>query len=97
MVMPRLLIFGRRKLSTMVLVGGIIAWTAEEAVIAVTGGEYVPWSGFTIMTLMAPALLANDAQRQGLERTLWGAGIATLGVYGTMNLLTAGLVATGVL
>lgn len=97
MIMPRLLIFGRRKLSTMVLVGGILAWVGEEAVTAITAGGFVPWSGFSIMTLMVPALLANDAQRQGLERTLWGASIATLGVYGSMNVLTAGLRVTHLL
>lgn len=97
LIMPRLLIFGRRKLSTMVLVGAILAWTGEVVVGGMTDGRYTPWSGFTIMTLMVPALLANDAQRQGLERTLWGAGIATLGVFGTLNVLTAGLTAAGVL
>jgi hypothetical protein len=48
------------------------------------------------MSLMIPALLANDAQRQGLERTIWGATITTLGVYGILNVLTAGLVVVGV-
>ncbi len=97
LVMPRLLIFGRRKLSTMVLIGSIIAWSAELLITRLTDGAYVPWSGFVLMTLMVPALLANDAQRQGLERTLWGAGITTLGVYGTMNVLAAGLVTLGML
>jgi poly-gamma-glutamate biosynthesis protein PgsC/CapC len=95
LIMPRLLIFGRRKLSTMVLVGAIIAWTAEVVVVHLSGGRYVPWSGFVLMTLMVPALLANDAQRQGLERTLWGAAIGTAGVYGALNLLQAALVAVG--
>jgi poly-gamma-glutamate biosynthesis protein PgsC/CapC len=95
LVMPRLLIFGRRKLSTMVLIGGCIGWAAELLIVSATGGAYTPWSGFILMTLMVPALLANDAQRQGLERTLWGAGIATVGVYGTMNILAAGLIAAG--
>lgn len=89
LLMPRLLIFGRRKLSTMVLVGAILAWSAELAVSAATGGDYVVWRGLTIMTLMVPALLANDAQRQGWEKTMWGAGLTALGVYGVMNLLTA--------
>ena len=96
LIMPRLLIFGRRKLSTMVLVGAIIAWAGQEAVIAATDSAVVPWAGFTLMALMVPALLANDAQRQGLERTLWGAGIATLGVYGALNVLAAGLTAINV-
>lgn len=95
LIMPRLLVFGRRKLSTMVLVGAVIAWSVELLVIDVSGGSYVPWSGFTLMTLMIPALLANDAQRQGLEKTVWGAAIATLGVYGSVNLVEAGLLAGG--
>jgi poly-gamma-glutamate biosynthesis protein PgsC/CapC len=97
LVMPRLLIFGRRKLSTMVLIGAIIAWTAELMVVTFTGGAFVPWRGFILITLMVPALLANDAQRQGIERTLWGAAITTLGVYGTMNVAAAALVWFGVL
>jgi poly-gamma-glutamate biosynthesis protein PgsC/CapC len=94
LLMPRLLVFGRRKLSTMVLVGAVLGWTGEEAVRALSGG-YVPWPGFAVMTLMVPALLANDAQRQGMERTLWGAGITTLGVFGSLNVLAAGLTAAG--
>ncbi len=89
LLMPRLLIFGRRKLSTMGLVAAILAWAAELAIAAATGGDYIVWRGLTIMTLMVPALLANDAQRQGWEKTAWGAGLTALGVYGVMNLLTA--------
>lgn len=91
LVMPRLLIFGRRKLSTMILIGAIIAWSAELIVIAFTDGAFVPWRGFVLIPLVVPALLANDAQRQGIERTLWGATITTLGVYGSMNVFGAGL------
>lgn len=94
-LMPRLLIFGRRKLSTMVFVAAIFAWSAELAIATATGGDYVVWRGLTIMTLMAPALLANDAQRQGWERTAWGAGLTALGVFGVMNLLTAASVGIG--
>ncbi len=96
-LMPRLLLFGRRKLSTMVLVGAIVAWSAELAVTAATGGDYVPWRGLTVITLMVPALLANDAHRQGWERTLWGATLSSVGVYGVMNLVTAAGIALGAL
>ncbi|MFC5380880.1 poly-gamma-glutamate biosynthesis protein PgsC/CapC [Aquipuribacter nitratireducens] len=81
-IMPRLLVFGRRKLSTMVLVGALVAWTGEVLVATLTAGDHVPWRGLPIMALMVPALLANDAQRQGWERTLWGAGLTTVGVLG---------------
>jgi poly-gamma-glutamate biosynthesis protein PgsC/CapC len=97
LVMPNLLVFGRRKLSAMILVGSVLSWSAEALVSDVTDGAFQPWKGFVLMSLMIPALLANDAQRQGLEKTLWGAAIATAGVYGAMNLLSAPLVAVGVL
>jgi poly-gamma-glutamate biosynthesis protein PgsC/CapC len=97
LVMPRLLVFGRRKLSAMLLVGSVVVWIAEAAVVEVTDGAYQPWHGLVLMALMIPALLANDAQRQGLEKTLWGAALSTGLVYGVMNLLTAGLVAVDVL
>jgi poly-gamma-glutamate biosynthesis protein PgsC/CapC len=93
LLMPRLLLFGRRKLSTMVLVGAVLAWSAELAVTAVTGGDWVPWRGLTVITLMVPALLANDAQRQGWEKTLWGAGLTATGVYAGMNLLAGAALA----
>ncbi len=95
LLMPRLLLFGRRKLSTMVLVGAILAWTAELAVVAVTGGRYVPFSGLVIITFMVPALIANDAQRQGWEKTAWGVSLTSLGAFAAMNLLAAGMAATG--
>lgn len=97
LVMPRLLIFGRRKLSSMVLVGGVIAWSAELVVRAATDDAYVPWQGFVLVTLMVPALLANDAQRQGIGRTAWGAAITTLAVFGVTNVLAAALGAAGVI
>jgi poly-gamma-glutamate biosynthesis protein PgsC/CapC len=94
-LMPRLLLFGRRKVSTMVLVGAVIAWSTELAVTAASGGRYIPWQGLTIVTFMVPALLANDFQRQGVEKTLWGFGLTSLGVYAGMSLLMAAAAGLG--
>jgi hypothetical protein len=96
LLMPNLLLFGRRKLSTMVLVGAILGWAAQLAVSTATGGVHHPWPGFTVITLMIPALLANDAQRQGWERTVWGTGLTALGTFTAMNVLGAVLAAAGV-
>ena len=96
LVMPRLLMFGRRKVSTMIMVGVILTWTAEEIVTHVSNGAFQPWKGFVLMSMMIPALLANDAQRQGVEKTLWGAAIATGAVYGVLNLVTVVPAAAGV-
>jgi poly-gamma-glutamate biosynthesis protein PgsC/CapC len=97
LVMPHLLVFGRRKLSAMLLVGSVLVWTAETLVVEFTNGAFQPWHGFVLMALMIPALLANDAQRQGVEKTAWGATLTTGAVYGCMNIVTAGLIAAGFL
>jgi poly-gamma-glutamate biosynthesis protein PgsC/CapC len=95
LVMPYVLIFGRRKVSSMLMVSAILAWPAEAFLGDVSNGVFQPWKGFVLMSLMIPALVANDMQRQGLERTLWGAAIATGFVYGSVNVLWAGLIAVG--
>jgi poly-gamma-glutamate biosynthesis protein PgsC/CapC len=89
----RLLLFGRRKVAMMILVSATLAWSAEVLVVWVTGGAYQPWHGLNAITLMVPALLANDAERQGVERSLWGATLATLAVIAAMNFLAAGIAA----
>ena len=96
-LMPRLLLFGRRKMSTMILVGAVIGWTAELLVIRFTHGEFMPWLGLTVATLIVPSLIANDAQRQGWERTIWGMSLVGVGVLALTNLLAAGLERAGVL
>jgi hypothetical protein len=88
LLMPRLLMFGRRKLSTMVLFGALISSTGELAARWLTDGLWEPVRGLTLMTVMLPALIANDAQRQGWERTFWGLGLATAGVLALVNLIT---------
>ena len=86
-----ILLFGRRKVAMMVLVGASIGWAAELAVMAASGGSYQPWSGFNAITLIVPGLLANDAERQGPERTVWGVTLATLVVLAGMGLLEIGI------
>ena len=91
LMMPRLLLFGRRKVSAMILVGALIGWSAELAIRWVTNGDYTPWLGLTVATLIVPALIANDVQRQGWERTIWGTVLVGLGVYAATNLIAAPL------
>jgi poly-gamma-glutamate biosynthesis protein PgsC/CapC len=90
LLIPRLLLFGRRKLATMILVASLVAWGGEFAVTSLTDASFVPWRGLTVVTLMVPALLASDAQRQGWEKTLWGASLSGVGAYGLTNLVAAG-------
>lgn len=96
-IMPRLLLFGRRKLSVMVLFGALIGWTIELVARYVTDGLWEPARGLTVMTVMLPSLIANDAHRQGWEKTAWGVTLTTFGVYGATNVLAAVLLATGLM
>ena len=96
-LMPRLLLFGRRKVSTMMLVGAVIGWSGELILALVTHREYTPWLGLTVATLMVPALIANDAQRQGWERTIWGTTLVGVGVFAVTNLIAVPLELGGLL
>jgi poly-gamma-glutamate biosynthesis protein PgsC/CapC len=89
LLMRVMLIFGRRKLGVMSLTAAILAWSAETALGWITGGAYVPWSGFHVITLIVPALLANDAERQGPYHTAWGAALTTAAVFAAMNFVAA--------
>ena len=96
-LLPRLLLFGRRKLSCIVIFGALLAWTSELLVQWITDGRYSPAPALVIMALMIPALIANDAERQGWEKTAWGVGLATLGVFGVVNVLAVALAAGNLL
>ena len=96
-IMPRLMLFGRRKLSVMVLFGALIGWTIELAARYATDGLWEPARGLTVMTVMLPALIANDAHRQGWEKTTWGVSLTTIGVYGVTNVVAAALLFTGLM
>ncbi len=97
LIMPRMMLFGRRKLSVMVLFGALFGWTIELVARYVTDGLWEPARGLTVMTVMLPSLIANDAHRQGWEKTTWGVSLGTFGVYGATNLAAAVLLATGLM
>lgn len=71
------LLFGRSKMAAMFLTAMIITWLIE-LLIARSGSTYIPWVGFSAITPTIVALLANDSQRQGIRKTLLGAGLSTL-------------------
>jgi len=88
-LMKYVLAFGRRKVALMVVTAAGFAWGGEILLGVVTERVYIPWRGFHVITLMVPALIANDAERQGLYKTFWGVGLTTLTVFTTLNLMDA--------
>jgi hypothetical protein len=79
------LAFGRTKLGIMILSGVVISWLLEIAVINLTHGRFVPWSGFVVIMPTVAALIANDFAREGTRPTVVTTSFATLGVWLVMQ------------
>jgi poly-gamma-glutamate biosynthesis protein PgsC/CapC len=79
------LAFGRTKLGIMILAGMVISWVLEIAIINLTQGQFVPWSGFVIIMPTIAALIANDFAREGPYPTFVTTSVASLGVWLAMQ------------
>lgn len=80
-----ILAFGRTKLGMMILSGVVISWLLEIALINLTQGQFVPWSGFVIIMPTIASLIANDFAREGTYPTVITTSLATLGVWLAMQ------------
>lgn len=76
-----ILAFGRTKLGVMILAGVVIAWTLEILAAKMTGGRYIPWSGFVVIMPTIVSLIANDYDRQGPYRTLSAVSFSAAAVF----------------
>jgi hypothetical protein len=73
-LMPWLILFGRRKSATMLLVGTMLSWAALLVREQVFGTATLPWSlqSLELIGLIVPGLFANDVERFGVLRVLQG-------------------------
>jgi poly-gamma-glutamate biosynthesis protein PgsC/CapC len=78
-------IFGRTKFAMMVLSGLVFTWGLEVLTARVTQSAFIPFAGFSIISPMITALIANDGERQGLGKTLLGVVICTLVVFAAIK------------
>jgi poly-gamma-glutamate biosynthesis protein PgsC/CapC len=74
-------IFGRSKFAMMVLTGLVFTWVLEFTTGALTNHAFIPFAGFSVISPMIAALIANDSERQGLSKTLVGVGVCTILVF----------------
>ena len=74
-------IFGRTKFATMVLTGLVLTWGLEVLTARLSQNVFVPFAGFSVISPMITALMANDGERQGLLKTLVGVVACTLIVF----------------
>jgi poly-gamma-glutamate biosynthesis protein PgsC/CapC len=85
------LAFGRTKLGIMILSGVVISWLLEIAIINLTNGRVVPWSGFVVIMPTIAALIANDFAHEGPVPTIVTTSLATVGVWLVMQGVLLGL------
>jgi poly-gamma-glutamate biosynthesis protein PgsC/CapC len=85
------LAFGRTKLGMMILSGVVISWLLEIAIINLTDGRFVPWSGFVVIMPTIASLLANDFVHEGPAPTIVTTSLATVGVWLVMQGVLLGL------
>jgi len=74
-------IFGRTKFAMMVLTGLVVTWALEVTVAQWTHNSFIPYAGFSVISPMIAALIANDGERQGIPKTLIGVAACTLVVF----------------
>jgi poly-gamma-glutamate biosynthesis protein PgsC/CapC len=82
-LMKWFIVFGRMKLNAMFMVAFVVT-TLVEGLLGLLHSELIAFSAFNAIIPTLVALLANDSQRQGIRRTLVGAGASTLGVAAAM-------------
>ncbi|MEM9166503.1 MAG: poly-gamma-glutamate biosynthesis protein PgsC/CapC [Planctomycetota bacterium] len=77
-VMPRAIVFGRRKFAAMLLTAGVLSWVWLLLRAAVPGIPPDPLanSGFALISMTIPGLLANDAERGGSRQLSLGLVLA---------------------
>ena len=74
-------VFGRTKFAMMVLTGLVFTWGLEYLIGTLTHNVFIPFAGFSVISPMIAALIANDGERQGLRKTLLATAICTLIVF----------------
>lgn len=75
------ILFGRRKFAAMLLVAGVLGWSAVNAqasFAASTPFDFGVLAGFAIAPMLVPGLIANDMERVGVMKTLGGVVASTM-------------------
>lgn len=77
-LMPRMILFGRRKFAAMMLVAALISWSSMwigNRLFGIDITYYTTLSSIALTPLFVPGLLANDMHRSGILRVLAGAAL----------------------
>lgn len=79
-LMPRMIIFGRRKFAAMMLVAALLSWGTLLVREQVSGFAGLPFasSTFALISLTLTGLFANDMERAGIWRVAQGTVLSVL-------------------
>ncbi|MFM2070071.1 MAG: putative biosynthesis protein capC [Actinomycetota bacterium] len=86
LLMPRAILFGRRKFATMLMLSSLMVWSAlwfGSAVLAISVSNHMRVSSLALTPLFLPGLLANDMERTSPRRVLLGMTLASAFVFAT--------------
>ena len=72
---PMMIVFGRRKFATMMMVGALLSWSCLEIIELMHPGG-IKLADMPIAALAVPALLANDMERSSVVEVLTGSVLA---------------------
>lgn len=84
LLMPRLILFGRRKFASMLLVSSLLVWTTlwiGSNVFSLRVASHLRVSSLALTPLFLPGLLANDMERTSPRRVLLGMALAASFVF----------------
>jgi poly-gamma-glutamate biosynthesis protein PgsC/CapC len=80
-MMPKMLLFGRRKFATMLIVAGIMSWLGlwlGVTIFGVSSTAYATIASIPLTPVFVPGLLANDMERSGVARVVVGTTVGAL-------------------
>ena len=92
LLMPRMILFGRRKFAAMLLVGCLYSWGGMLLLEHGFGADFLPFSSpsLSVISVVLIGLLANDADRVGWAGVARGTALAvTFTLTGTLLVLEA--------
>ena len=91
-VSDRLVLFGRRKFSFMMLLSFVVGWGMQSLVSVALTVYQVPGVGptgiFQVIGFIIPGLVANSMERQGITKTMYALLVVSVITYVLLYLIT---------
>ena len=94
LLMPSMILFGRRKFASMLVIAGLLSWVGlwfGVQLFGVNSAAYATIASIPLTPVFVPGLLANDMERSSLPRVVVGTAVGAVFVIPS-TLLTIALV-----